>query len=177
MRNVLISLLLLISVYSFGQQFAFVSYASGIKNSEEQYKDYLAFDFSDKSAGDIKAAVISKLSSLYNSPKDVINSIGENVITLDASVMGLFYRKAGDDLYRVDADFTMTIHVKEGKVRYDAPVFHQLYYNTFMGQLKMDMRKQIYELIKEESERNSTTRYFNNLVLQLNTAIAESDDW
>ena len=176
MRKLMIALLLLVQLVSFGQQFSFVPY-SGIRDSKDQSKDYIAFNFPNMSSGDIKAAVVSKLSSLYNSPKDVINSIGDNVISLDASVIGLFYRKAGNDTYKVDADFTMTIHIKEGNIRYDAPVFHQLYYNTFMGRLRMDMTQKIYYLIEEDSERSSTVNYFNNLVSELNTAISKSNDW
>ena len=172
MKKVFTIVLLLLLLTSFGQQFEFVSNV-GIRNSENNSLDYLAFSFPNMTSGEIKAIIISKLSSSYNSPKDVINSIGDNVITLDACALGLFYRNS----YRVDADFTITIHFKDGKVRYDAPIIHQLYYDTFMGKLELNMSIPIYKLIETNLERGSTLYYFNQLVRDLNEAVSKSDDW
>lgn len=193
MKKISLLLLLFVQVVSYGQSFDFIS-GVDIRNAQDHSKGFIVFDFPGMTADDIRTAVVSKIPTIYDYSTGRIQYGENNSVSLIASTnyTALFSVIVGWDsgsgryIERgVGGDFIMNIFFKDGKIRYDAPLFQRFYkiegtdksrYQTYGS-----MITPIYELIDTEQRQKSTVKYFNDLVRALNLSIKEAgtkpSDW
>ncbi len=147
----------------------------GFSNNQDSTRAFIVFVFDGKNASTLKSSILSKLSSIYNSPKDVINKIGDNIISIDGYASRVFTYK---DEYLCDILFTMTIEVKDNKVRYNNPVIRKMKMDSgIIGLLDFD-ENQTYKIIKESTDgTNAVLNFFNSLISVLNNSIKKGEDW
>ena len=146
----------------------------GIYSMQNANNDYIVYEVPGMSASDLKGAALSAISSHYKSPKDVVTSLGDNIIQLETFASSVYVSKAK---YPHDMSYSIIIQFKDGKIRYNIPTVKQIWASgTILGSLKLDMSKSLSTLV-EGSDRQSVAKEFNNLVDYINKKIKESDDW
>lgn len=148
----------------------------GIHSREDPSKDYVIHEVPGVSASDLRSYVVSAISELYKSPKNVLTTLSENVIQLETYASHVFYKKGASDTYPHDISYSIVIQFKDGKVRYNAPVINGIYADTFIGSLKLDMSKPITSLV-EGKDRDLVASEFNKLVNAINGKIKSANDW
>ena len=158
---------------------AFGFNSRGIYSAQDETKDYAVFEMPNLSATQIKAALFSKLSSMYKSPKDVITNISDSIIQLEGYASNVYYDIRESASCPADFSFTMIIQIKDGKVRYNIPIINQIYLQDFpfLGTARLNMEKPLSSLVTSPADRTSVAQYFNKLINTLNNAIRTSDDW
>lgn len=149
---------------------------NGIHSKQDPSKDYVVYEVNGVAASDLKAYVMSAISELYKSPKDVLTTLGDNMIQLETYASRVFSTGGGSDTYPHDISYSIIIQFKDGKVRYNAPNIKQIYAETFIGHLKLDMTKPITTLI-EGKNRDLVALEFNKLIKTINNKISTANDW
>lgn len=145
----------------------------GFSNTQNTSRPFIVFEFNSLDSSSMKAAVLSELSSMYKSPKDVISNIGDNIISIEGYATRVFKYNS----YSCDILFTLTIEFKDGKVRYNAPNIKQMYVDSqIMGMMKLDTTK-TFSTIAENGNQSIVADYFNSLITKLNNAINNADSW
>lgn len=152
---------------------------NGIHSEHDFTKNYVVFDFPGISASDLKGYVMAAISELYKSPKDVLTTLGDNMIQLETYASSVFPTKVKDDYYNNDFSYSIIIQFKDGKVRYNAPKIKKIWITgvPLLGQLELDMTKPITTLIDDAANRNLTALEFNTLIKAINNRISTSNDW
>lgn len=147
----------------------------GFSNNQDPTRTFIVFVFNGKDANTLKSSIFSKLSSMYNSPKDVINKIGDNIISIDGYASRVFTYQ---NEYLCDILFTMTIEVKDNKVRYNNPVIRKMKMDSgILGLLDFDENK-TYKIIKESTDGTfGVPNFFNSLISVLNNSIEKGENW
>lgn len=141
-------------------------------------KSYIVYEIPNINGSKLKESIISTLSSMYKSPKDVINSISENTIQLDGYAADVYSTMVGNHSYSKSFSFSIIIQVKDGKVRYNIPSIKQIYTEwPLNGLARLDMSKPLSVLIDNQCDRDKVSNYFNNLIKKINVSIKNSDDW
>ena len=149
---------------------------NGIHSEQDSSKDYVVYEVPGVTASDLKSYAMSAISELYKSPKDVLTTLGDNMIQLETYASHVFFTGGGGDTYPHDISYSIIIQFKDGKVRYNAPNIKQIYADTFIGSLKLDMTKPITTLI-EGKNRGLVALEFNGLIKEINNKISTSNDW
>lgn len=152
-------------------EFIITSY--GFSNTQDPNRSFIVFQFAGRKAVDLKSSIISKLTTMFSSPKDVINNISDNIVSIDGYAKNVFYYKG----YRCDIQFNMTIEFKDGKIRYNNPIIKQIYVDSdIIGMLRIDKSKTFLTITEAKGE-SFVANFFNTIVSDLNNAAKKSDDW
>ena len=160
---------------AFNNSFCHFGFATGKFVSMQSSNDgFVVYEVPNMSASELKSSVYTILSSMYKSPKDVITSLSDNMIQFEGYVEKLY---ASDGKYDCDISFNMIVQFKDGKVRYNAPNFKQIYINMVGKQWECDMNKGIPKLIGEGTPRKKVADYFNNIISTINSKLMKSNDW
>ena len=150
-------------------------------NSRQNDENYVVFEIPSMSASELKASVYTILSSMYNSPKDAITSLSDNMIQLEGFSPCLYtfdlpsaQKKAANHLI-----FNIIIQFKDGKVRYNSPTLKSLYIKVINGLTEetIDLSRGYKDLFEDEKERTSIENYFNNMITSINSKLQNSNDW
>lgn len=155
----------------------YFSFETGEFISKQGTGDYVVYEIPNMSASELKSAVYTTLSSMYNSPKDAITNLSDNMIQIEGYKENIYYFVAGSDIYFNDISFNMVIQFKDGKVRYNRPTIKMLYIGGPIGKGKANMALGIPYLIKKEKDRKSVDLYFGDLLRRLNDNLQKSNDW
>lgn len=152
---------------------------NGIHSVQEPSKDYIVYEVPEVKASDLKTYAMSAISELYKSPKDVLTTLGDNIIQLETYASSVYSTKVKDDYYRNDFSYSIIIQFKDGKVRYNAPNIKQIWVTgvPLIGQLKLDMTKPITTLIDDDTNRILVALEINTLVKAINNRINTANDW
>lgn len=152
----------------------------GFVSAQNPDNDYVVYEISGMSASEIKTAAMTTISSMYKSPKDVVNNLSDNMIQLEGYMSRVYYSVMNNgDRYPVDIAFSFTVQFKDGKVRFNAPSFKQIYITNvpLMGQLKLDMSKSITTLIDKPADRDAVAERFNSLIKSVTGSLKSANDW
>lgn len=151
----------------------------GIYSAQDSNKDYIVYEVPTAKASDLKASVMSAISELYKSPKDVLTNLGDNIIQLETYASNVYSTKVKEDRYFNDISYSIIIQFKDGKVRYNAPNVKQIWITgvPLMGTLKLDMTKSLSTLIDTTADRNLVVAEFNKLIKAINNKIDTANDW
>ena len=107
-------------------------------NTQDISKPFIVFEFEGLKANAMKGAILSKLSEMYKSPKDVIANISDNIISIEGYDKRVFKYNS----YYCDIQFILTIEFKDGKVRYNNPIIKQMFVDTeILGIRRLDSSK------------------------------------
>ena len=153
---------------------------SGFISAQNLNNSYVVYEIPGMSAAEVKAATMTTISSMYNSPKDNINNLSENMIQLEGYMSRVYYSVMNNgDRYPVDIAFNWVIQFKDGKIRFNIPTFKQIYITNvpLMGSLKLDMSKPIQTLIDIDSNRTLVVSEFNNLIREISKKAKSANDW
>ena len=146
---------------------------NGFTNTQNPNRPFIVYEIGEMKAEEMKAAVLSKLSTMFKSPQDVINTIGNNIISIEGYTTHTF-RDTG---YLCDMLFNMTIEFKDGRIRYNYPTIKRLYIDSqAIGMLRIDQNK-TFKTINESHNETTVANYFNSMVATLNEAIKTANDW
>lgn len=140
--------------------------------------DYVVYEIPEMSAGELKSAAYTVLSSMYKSPKDVITSLSENMIQLEGYASKVYGKWAGESYYNRDILFCLVIQFKDGKIRYNIPAIKQIYSEwPLSGMARLDMNKPLSFLVDDSESRQKVEDYFNRLIQSVNSKLKESAEW
>lgn len=152
----------------------------GFVSAQNPDNDYVVYEISGMSASEIKTAAMTTISSMYKSPKDVVNNLSDNMIQLEGYMSRVYYSVMNNgDRYPVDIAFSFTVQFKDGKVRFNAPSFKQIYITNvpLLGQVKLDMSKSITTLIDKPADRDAVAERFNSLIKSVTGNLKSANDW
>ncbi len=155
----------------------FFSFDKGEFTGNQNNKEFVIYEIPGYKASQLKETVYTALSSMYKSPKDVITNISDNMIQLEGYGSNVYYIRSGESIFSCDILFNIVIQFKDGKVRYNKPNIKQIYMESPVGYLKLDMQKPLNELITDKDNRTSIWYYFYKLIDSINKKIEISADW
>ena len=152
----------------------------GLYSKQDENNDYVIYIIPGMSASELKTAAYTVLSSMFKSPKDVITSLSDNMIQLEGYASNLFttelpvlYTEVSNDI-----QFSLIIHFKDGKVRYNTPSIKAHYMAvSSRNQNRVNINEPLSVHFKEPKERKSIENYFNNLIKSINSKLKKSNDW
>jgi hypothetical protein len=143
--------------------------------------------YDGKTKEELYNELLVSVSSLYNNPQEIISTVENKLISINA-IMSI-PRYVGGLLGRVDTNFhyVLKIHVKDGKIKVDAPYFTLLTFSTGGTQQDIEGWTRAQKFFKKDGtpsdkkgERefyfnvNSTFNELINAILKLE---ADNDDW
>lgn len=123
MKKILLSLLICLFCTIANAQFKLS--INGFVDSNDVSKDYIVYEIKEKNQERLYTDVLKFINTSFKSPKDVINEVQAEMITISGfqpekigigKIMGMY---AG--VY--DLRYNITIRFKDGKIRIDAPTF------------------------------------------------------
>lgn len=152
----------------------------------ETGKDYHIVTLDGKSQTELYNSTLIKITSMYNSAKDVVSKVDGEVITINASQPNSV--KVKTLLYNVD--YTLTLKFKDGRIRFDSPTFvaRQFYNNKkyvvtmtgsnggFGTEVKVGLFRKNGDVANEKGVL-SIEDFFNNLIKTLAIQDQDEDDW
>ena len=154
--------------------------------SNQGYDNYVIYEIPKMTTSELKTSVISAIGTIYSSPKDVINSVDDNLIQLTGITKG-FERtsKIIGESYKTQFIFNLVIQFKDGKVRYNAPVIKYIvsenvntgkrHINDFSG---VNIRDYLLEDDYLADTHLKQIEYdINNLISSINSHLIKSNDW
>lgn len=154
--------------------------------SNQGYDNYVIYEIPKMTTSELKTSVISAIGTIYSSPKDVINSVDDNLIQLTGITKG-FERtsKIIGESYKTQFIFNLVIQFKDEKVRYNAPVIKYIvsenvntgkrHINDFSG---VNVRDYLLEDDYLADTHLKQIEYdINNLISSINSHLIKSNDW
>ena len=154
--------------------------------SNQGYDNYVIYEIPKMTTSELKTSVISAIGTIYSSPKDVINSVDDNLIQLTGITKG-FERtsKIIGESYKTQFIFNLVIQFKDGKVRYNAPVIKYIVsenvktgkrnINDFSG---VNIRNYLLEDDYLADTHLKQIEYdINNFISSINSHLIKSNDW
>ena len=92
--------------------------------------DFQIIQLEGKPKETIYNELLLSVSSLFNSPKDTISSIENQLISVNA-IQPIIWKVGGLlGAVKVDIHYVLKIHIKDGKVKIEAPYFSLLSFST-----------------------------------------------
>ena len=162
------------------------SFNGSVFVSNQGYDNYVIYEIPGMTTSELKTSVISAIGTIYSSPKDVINSVSDNLIQLTGITKG-FKRtsKIIGESYKTQFIFNLVIQFKDGKVRYNAPVIKYIVsenvntgkrnINDFSG---VNIRNYLLEDDYLADTHLKQIEYdINNLISSINSHLIKSNDW
>lgn len=124
MKKILFLLLLLISFDAYPQ--TEISYFEWQPNGTMLTKDgsnFVIVDFPNKSKELLYNEILVAVSSMFNSPQHTLSSVQDQLISINA--IQAVQRESGGMIgtYNVNFHYVLKIHIKDNKVKIDAPYF------------------------------------------------------
>lgn len=123
MRKICIIVLLL----AFASWVSYAQYTitpNGVTNNTD--KEYLVFDIDGKSQEEIFGKAQTFLASHYVSPKNVISHYNDNTITINGETVLEWSNGEGRMTYTSKLNYTITLLVKDGRLRVNNPTINYL---------------------------------------------------
>ncbi len=188
MKKILFLLLLCFPVFSNAQ---FLLTPKGFISSEDQTKDFVVYNFEGKSQKELFTKVLSFATSTYNSPKDVISKVENEMITLTGfqpDKIGF----GGIIKMTYDLNYTLVIKIKDGKIRLDAPTFdcksfngdkiNRLTLDESNGGLGSEVKVGIFKKtgkVSRDAAKEGLEKFFNALAENIKASIISKsgDAW
>src|SRR5690606_15292060 len=141
-------------------------------------------EFPNQSGSQLYASVLSALSQVYNSPKDVVSRVENKSITVSAAESDAIRR---NKLHVFDIDYSVTFLFKNGKIRIDAPsiklttfsdklrTLHLVANNSLSGAHLGIWNKKLD--LKSGIAKDDLGRFFNKFIFLLISTMEDQDNW
>lgn len=147
---------------------------NGFTNAQNPSRDFTVLLFPNKSANDLYNKVYTLFASKFSSPKDNISPVPNSLISIRAIATKSILSKGNF----CDVEFTFSIEVKDGKVRFNYPIINQIWILSDFGRLKCNERA--FKNMCREDSTIYLQDYFNSLIDEIADAINEKgidNDW
>lgn len=187
MRKILLFILALHSLSVFAQ---FKLTLNGFISENDSSKSYIVYDFEGMDVNTLYKKTISSINTMYVSSDNVVNEAPGESININARKTGICQIKYIMK-YNYDAKYNVIIRFKDGKIRFDAPIIRELYYQYDAVSTKNNL---LFECGKNSTsglrlyDKNCEPRYpeaivdienyFNSLIGQIIYSIKDKkEDW
>lgn len=125
MKHKIFLLLFIFNCLSMFAQFKLTP--NGFVSENEPDKAYVVYDFENVDANTLYRKVISSINTMFVASENVINEAPGESININALKTGICQIKYIKK-YSYDAKYNLIIKFKDGKIRFDAPIVRELYY-------------------------------------------------
>ena len=144
-------------------------------SSKNDNKDFVVYIKNGLTVSQLRSRILSKLTELFKSPKDVIKQISDNMIQISGYISDAYVSEG----YSHDISFNLVIQLKDNKVRYNRPEISEIITKNvpFLGIAHLDMSKPITELVSKQDSRDELINKFNILIRDINKSLDTNDDW
>ncbi|MFC4212160.1 DUF4468 domain-containing protein [Pedobacter lithocola] len=162
--------------------------SKGFVSSTDTTKNYLVYELPGKTQNELYKKSLIYLSGLYASPKDVLSTIENESITVNAIAPKAIKMKV---LYlnpSWDVNYTITFQFKEGKLRISEPNINKI--STYTGDVYRTAsiypqsgtnNKEIFNkkgILKQEDGKQNLETYINGFIENyIKGTFAKGDNW
>lgn len=161
------------------------SLKSGVFVGQQGYDGYVVYEFPGMSAPELKSAAYTTLASMFNSPKDAITNISDNIIQLEGYSPSLYQAELSFTHKKVDNHiiFNIVLQFKDGKVRYNTPSLKYIHMKVEdsdtqkMSNISGVNLRDYFDESDAENKIISIENYINNLIFVINSKLKKSNDW
>lgn len=133
-------------------------------------KDYVVIDMPNKSKEELYKQTLAGVSSIFNSPKDVISKI-ENE---EVAVFGIVFIGTGGFGLKMSAHAKFVFQFKDNKIRINAPSIQKIYIE---GNGDFDSRLQFKSNGGFNPKKKLYASFHENINNILLVSIKEQEDW
>ncbi len=121
-------ILFLFAGISFAQDIDFRIQPDGSFLNYKDNKDYVVIEYPDKTKNELYTNILTSVTKLYNSPKDVISKVENEVISINgiSSDCVMLSGWLGVKVY-FSIQYGIKFMFKDGRMRVDAPIIIRLY--------------------------------------------------
>lgn len=160
--------------------------SDGFVNADDNTKNYIAIDFPEKTQSQLYKSALMYLNTLYVSPKEVLSTMENEVITING--VGEFRAKCATGIpidFRVN--YTISLKFKDGKMRIDIPSINSIsapgvkMYLSGAGSMMGDtlvIFKKNGEVKREDAKialELYFNQYFSNIIEKINGSDTDND--
>jgi hypothetical protein len=175
----------------------------GFVSSTDTTKQYVVFDYDSISQADLYKTVLLFINTTYKSPKDVLNEIPNETITLHGvqpNIIGIPRKSSVDRKVlgkygaMYDIAYTVTVKFKDNKIRFDAPIFECSRFMKGGAKARLTLAGKVGALsanhrvfnpqngkVEDEDVKNQIENFFNSLCIMIKTSILinkrENEEW
>lgn len=103
---------------------------NGSFKTKDLLDDFIIEEYKDKTCKEIYENILTTVTSMYKSPKDVINKIDNKMITVDGFIEYAGYRKSDIGERKVSISYRLQFDFKDNKIRIKAPIITNVYENS-----------------------------------------------
>lgn len=144
-------------------------------SSQETGLNYVIYDAHGMSQSDIKGAL--KLAPKSDKSLGDIETISDNVLQLNGYGKNVFESEDDHGKNENDISFSMTIQLKDEKIRYNKPVINKIVRKNSLGEEESLNVEGLLKDMIPNSESSKIEKYFKDLINKLNNSIDKFTDW
>lgn len=179
-KLILLSILALFSITTNAQSKFELMPTGGFVNSENKENDYLTFDFEGSTKEQIYSRALVAISSLYASPKDVLSTVENEIISINGIGSEAIVARYMGMKFGYDIRYTLTLKFKDGKLRISTPSINSIIHpNPSATKPYVYVPQNIFNKkgeVKNEETKASIEVFFNNLINQITSAMTTATD-
>lgn len=98
--------------------------------TEDLLHDFIIEEYTGKKSKEIYTNILLIATSMYKSPKDVINKVENKMITIDGYISHAGTRKDEYGKSTVSVSYRLQFNIKDEKVKINAPIINTIYENN-----------------------------------------------
>ncbi|MDO4803102.1 MAG: hypothetical protein Q4A15_13125 [Prevotellaceae bacterium] len=170
MKKILFLLVALLPMMCCAQDYYFKCQGKSFTMLTEDGKDFVVIDKPNKTAKELYIQTLSGVSSVFNSPKDVVSKIDDQEI----AIFGMVDVGKGGFGQAMTAHVRFTFQFKDNKVRVSAPEVQKIY---MTGNGSIDCSKQFKNNGGFNPEKKLYTTFHQSLQGVIDLCLKEQEDW
>ena len=140
----------------------------GFANTQDNEKDYIVYEISEKSATELYQLTLTVLSKIYRSPQKALSLVEGKLISINAYAENVMFFKHENEIlkttktYRCSIDYTFIVEFKDDKIKFDSPEIHKIYLEGVSSTLS---NASFLMALRSELEKNNIlAEYFNQII-------------
>lgn len=187
MKKLILILVTIATINSYGQGRYFTLTKTGFISTEDATREFVVIPIEEKSQSELYRLILTKLNSMFVSPKDVLNVIENESISVNGLVKNKITDEMGKKYY---LNYTITILFKDGRIRVDSPSINKLYSYGMNNDKVMylnsgsDMFGQYFSsiwnkkgVLKEPTAKKQLEIYFDEFIDSLLIEVNKTEEW
>ena len=169
-----------------GQEVTFKWQPNGSMLTEEG-KSYQVVSFEGKTKESLYNELLVSVSSIYNNPQHVVSSVENELISINATQPVSWHLGELVGTQIVTFHYVLKLHVKDGKVKIDAPYFTHLTFSSGGSQPNIPGWVKTQKFFNADGTPNSkrgrgafcisVSQNFNNLINSILKLESDDNDW
>lgn len=105
-------------------------FGNGSFVTEDFLHDFIIEEYKGKKSKEIYTNILLIATSMYKSPKDVINKVENKMVTIDGYIGNAGTRESEYGSSTVSVSYRLQFDIKDGKVKINAPIINAIYDNN-----------------------------------------------